>query len=314
MGRISLMKKKKFERLLLKNTMAIALPAILVLAVFIFMLMRYPVWERTQSTSLNPSESLYAQVDHVYRSGNTNVDIEADNLIYAGFNYYVNGDIKGAYYYQLNQDRIMFYIVETKNPDMRLDKTKIKARVIKDNVSTEYILTQLMTDAGFDGEFMDDYYSEYVISECDYPKNYITMLYILLATPIVIGVCIVIYTVIVWLSPAIHGQARQLRNYGDVHSIIEELNLQLLNHMVYKLNNIYITEDYLIVSYLVRTDVIKLDQIKELEKTEIEKHSFMKKQKLYKLTFYNKNKTEYEISLYNEETLNDIIDYISVMC
>ena len=40
----------------------------------------------------------------------------------------------------------------------------------------------------------------------------------------------------------------------------------------------------------------------------------MKKQKLYKLTFYNKNKTEYEISLYNEETLNDIIDYISVMC
>ena len=40
----------------------------------------------------------------------------------------------------------------------------------------------------------------------------------------------------------------------------------------------------------------------------------MKKQKLYKLTFYNKNKVEYEIRLYNEETLNDIIDYISVMC
>lgn len=294
--------------------MAIALPAILVLIVFIFMLMRYPVWERTKSISLVQSGDLYAQVDRVYRSGNTNVEVETDNLIYAGFNYYVNGEIKGAYYYQLNQDRIMFYIVETNNPEMQLDKIRIRARVIKDNVSTEYILTQLMTDAGFDRGFADDYYSEYVISECDYPKNYITMLYILLAAPIVIGVCIVIYTVIVWLNPVIHGQARQLRNYGDIHSIIEELNLQMLNHMVYKINNIYITEDYLIVSYLVRTDVIKLDQIKELEKTEIEKHTFMKKQKLYKLAFYNKNKTEYEIKLYNEETLNDIIDYISVMC
>ncbi|MBR1816621.1 MAG: hypothetical protein IJ763_07965 [Lachnospiraceae bacterium] len=308
------MRKKKFERLLLKNTMSIALPAILVLAVFIFMLMRYPVWERTRSTSLDPSDDLYAQVDHIYKSGNINVVLDAEHLTYAGFDYYVNGEVKGAYYYQLNQDRIMFYIIETKNPEMMLDKNRVRARIIKDKVSTEYILTQLMTDAGFDGKFMDDYYSEYIISECDYPKNYITMLYIMLAAPIVIGVCIVIYTMIVWLAPAIHGQARQLRNYGDVHSIIEELNLQMQNHMVYKLNNIYITEDYLIVSYLVRTDVIKLDQIKELEKTEIEKHSFMNKQKLYRLTFYNKNKTEYEIKLYNEEILNDIIDYISVMC
>ena len=308
------MKKRKFENLLLKNTMSITIPAVLVLVVFIFMLMRYPIWEKTRSTLLVSNDDLYNKVDNVYKSDNTNVEINAENLIYAGFNYYVNGEIKGAYYYQLNQDRIMFYIVETENPEMQIDKVKIKARVMKDEISTEYILTQLMEKAEFDSGFKDDYYSEYIISECDYPKNYITMLYVLFAAPIVIGVSIIIYTILVFLNPSLHGQVKQLKNYGDVNAVIEELNLQMLNHMVYKLNNIYMTEDYLIVSYPTKTDVIKLDQIKELEKTEIERLTFFKKQKLYRLTFYNKNKTEYSIELYNEETLNDIIDYISVMC
>ena len=308
------MKKRKFERLLIKNTLAVAIPAMIVLVVFIFMLMRYPVWERTKSTPLEQTSGMYEQLEHIYKSGNTNVETEIGEALYAGFDYYVNGEIKGAYYYQLDKDRIIFYIIETTNPDMTIKHKKINARVIKDNVSTDYILTQLMSKAGFDKDFSDDYYSEYIISECDYPKNFIRMLYLLFAAPIVIGVCILIYTVLVWVNPVLHGQARQLRSYGDVHAIIEELNLQLANHLAYKINNIYVTEDYLIVSYAVKTDVIKIDQIKELEKTVIEKRGLKGKEKRYRLTFYNKNKTEYQMELYNEDTLNDIIDYISVMC
>ena len=96
--------------------------------------------------------------------------------------------------------------------------------------------------------------------------------------------------------------------------MIEELNLQLTNHMIYKLGNIYVTEDYLIVSYLVKTDVIKLDKIKEIEKAEVEKHTLpWKKQRVFKLRFFTELKIEYELELLNEDTLNDIIDYVSVM-
>ncbi|MBQ7707568.1 MAG: hypothetical protein IJT72_07300 [Lachnospiraceae bacterium] len=307
------MRRKRFEKLLFKNTIALALPAVLVLMVLLFMFMRYPILEQTRIVGLE-NEELYTKVSELYKMGDTNVKISADKLTYAGFDYLVNGKVKGAYYYQLNDDKIMFYIIETKKPSMTIDSKKIKAKIVKDSISTEYMINQLTEAAGFDEQLKDDFYSEYVISECDYPSTYITMLYILFASPIVISVLILAYTLLIFVNPAVHGQAKQLSAYGDIGALIEELNLQLANHLVYKLNNIYITEDYLIISYLMKTDVIKLDKIKEIEKAEVEKYtSPWKKQTVYKLRFFTDNKTEYELELRNEDTLNDIIDYVSVM-
>ncbi len=308
------MGKKKFEQLLFKNTLALAVPAILVLAVLMFMFIKYPVLEQTRLVNIS-EEDLYKRVSELYRLGDTNVKLaKTGDLTYAGFNYYVNGKVKGGYYYQLNEDRIMFYIIETKNPPMKIDSKSIKARIVKDSISTEYIVNQLVEAGGFEGQLKDDFFSEYVISECDYPVTYITMLYILFASPIVISVLIIAYTLLVWANPSLHGQSKQLSHYGDIGAVIEELNLQLTNHMIYKLGNIYVTEDYLIVSYLVKTDVIKLDKIKEIEKAEVEKHTLpWKKQRVFKLRFFTELKIEYELELLNEDTLNDIIDYVSVM-
>ena len=308
------MGKKKFEQLLFKNTLALAVPAILVLAVLMFMFIKYPVLEQTRLVNIS-EEDLYKRVSELYRLGDTNVKLtKTGDLTYAGFNYYVNGKVKGGYYYQLIEDRILFYIIETKNPPMKIDSKSIKARIVKDSISTEYIVNQLVEAGGFEGQLKDDFFSEYVISECDYPVTYITMLYILFASPIVISVLIIAYTLLVWANPSLHGQSKQLSHYGDIGAVIEELNLQLTNHMIYKLGNIYVTEDYLIVSYLVKTDVIKLDKIKEIEKAEVEKHTLpWKKQRVFKLRFFTELKTEYELELLNEDTLNDIIDYVSVM-
>ncbi len=307
------MGKKKFERLLFKNTLALAIPAIIVLAVLMFMFIRYPVLEQTRRVSID-GENLYKRVSELYTFGDTNVKLDVSDLTYAGFDYYVNGKVKGGYYYQLNDDRVMFYVIETKNPSMKIDKKSIKAKIVKDSISTEYIVDRLMEAGGFEGQLKDDFFSEYVISECDYPVTYITMLYILFASPIVISVLIIAYTFLVWTNPALHAQAKQLSLYGDIGAVIEELNLQVANHLVFKIGNIYVTEDYLIVNYLMKTDVIKLDNIKEFEKTEVEKHSLpWKKQRVFKLRFFTDLKREYELELLNEDTLNDIIDYVSVM-
>ncbi len=308
------MRRRKFEKLLCKNTFALAVPAVFVLMVLLIMFMRYPILEQTRLISLE-NEELYTKVSELYKMGDTNVRISADKLTYAGFDYLVNGKVKGAYYYQLNDDKIMFYIIETKNPTMTIDKKTIKAKIVKDNISTEYMINQLTEAAGFDEQLKDDFFSEYIISECDYPVTYIVMLYILFASPIVISVLVLAYTFLICINPALHGQAKQLSAYGETGAIIEELNLQLANHLVHRLNNIYITEDYLVVSYLMKTDVIKLDKIKEIEKAEVEKYiSPWKKQTVYKLRFCTDIKKEYELELRNEDTLNDIIDYVSVMC
>ncbi|MBQ9198673.1 MAG: hypothetical protein IJ141_00645 [Lachnospiraceae bacterium] len=309
------MGKKRFEYLLFKNTAAIAFPAIIILIVLVFMFMKYPVLEYTKASDITTSDNLYNRISDVYSSGNSNIRIETGKLSYAGFDYYVNGKVKGAYYYQMEKDHLIFYIIETTHPKMVIEDATIKARIVKDNISTEYMINQLMDSGEISGKIEDKFYSEFVISECDYPKNYIRMLYVLFASPIVISVLIIAYTILIWFNPALHGQAKQLKDYGEPQAIIDELDIEMRNHLIYKINNIYITKNYLIVSYLVKTDVIKLDMLKEIEKSEVEKYFLpWKKQKLFKLRFYTRKKTEYEIELKNEETLNNIIDYVSVIC
>ena len=89
------MGKKKFERLLFKNTLALAIPAIIVLAVLMFMFIRYPVLEQTRLVSID-GENLYKRVSELYTFGDTNVKLDVSDLTYAGFDYYVNGKVKGG--------------------------------------------------------------------------------------------------------------------------------------------------------------------------------------------------------------------------
>ena len=68
------MGKKKFEQLLFKNTLALAVPAILVLAVLMFMFIKYPVLEQTRLVNIS-EEDLYKRVSELYRLGDTNVKL-----------------------------------------------------------------------------------------------------------------------------------------------------------------------------------------------------------------------------------------------
>ncbi len=305
------MRNKIFQNLLLKNTVAITIPAIVVFLILIFVFSRYPVMSQVKCHDLNKVENLTEKLAELEAADTTNIKYTAENLYYTGFNYYIDGKIEGAYYYMMNDNDMIFFLIKTKNPAMRIDSITVKGKIVKDYVSTEHILSRLAEGTGLDNKKIFEYSSGYLISEPDYPYALITMVYVFFYAPIVVCVLIFAYTILVWINPLMHGQTRQLAAYGEPGSIIEELNLQLKKKLVYKKNNIYITEDYMVVSYLTKTDVIRLDYIKYLSKNLVEKeHSGRKKETVYRLTMSNPEKMFYEVDFTSEALIDDVVRYI----
>lgn len=305
------MGKKKFERLLLKNTLAVALPATVVFLVLIFMFIRYPIFDKIKCNDIGNIENVDERLAALYDAETTNVKYIAKNLYYTGFDYYVDNKLKGAYYYSTENDNLIMFLVKTDKPEMYIEQISLKGKIIKDSISTNHIMNQFALENELSPELLKGYCSEYIISEPDYPYAYVALVYVFFASPIIICVIVFIYTLLVWSNPVMHSQSRQLAEYGEPGAIIEELNLQLRNRIIFRKNNIYITEDYMIVNYLTRTDVIKLDYIKYLSKNIIEKYTLPgKSAKLYRLTMSNPEKMFYEVDFTSEELIDDVVDYI----
>lgn len=307
---------KKFELILLKNTLAIAIPAISVFAVLIAILIRYPIFDKLDcrvidSTTLE-GDTIENRLNKLYDDETYNVKLEVKDLYYSGFDYFVDKEKKGSYFYSISDGKLrVFLLSETENTD-KIDSKTIKGKILKDTVSINHILNQLSQSNGMANLAETGFYSEYIISEPDYPTAYIRLVYLFYATPMIICGLILIYTVFVWINPKMHSQSRQLSVYGKVSTIIKHINKQLKQDEVYKKGNIYITSNYMIVNYLARTDIIKLDMVKYISKNRVEKNnSFRKNKKVYRLTLSDPDVLFYEVDFGTEELCDEILEYIN---
>lgn len=305
------MVNKRFERLLLKNTLAIALPAIVVLFVLFILLTRFSVFSQIRSMNIDDYESYEVGVENLYLNKTTNVTVTLKNLYYTGFDYYVDGEIEGAYYYTMEKDKFCLVLIDTKAPEMFIESLKIKGKIIKDNIAANHIMDSFARENNVDQALLEGYCFDYIISEPDYPHSYIVMLNVFFAIPIILAILIILYTIIVWFNPKLHSQCKQLEQYGEIEAIIEEIDSQLRNQLLFKKSKIYITRDYMIVNYFHRTDVIKLDYIKYLSKNLVEKKEFISQAtEVYRLTMSDPDTIFYEVDFVSEELIDDVVGYI----
>lgn len=299
--------------MLLKNTLAITVPAIGVFVVLIFMFMRYPVFDQLRDTQIGNVADLEGRLEELYNQGNKNVRYTAHNLNYTGFDYYVDDKLKGAYYYSMNSTGMQIFLVKTKNPKFTIDSIDLRGKIVKDTISTEYILSQYESFNNLDPKLFDGYCSRYIISEPDYPRAFAAIMYGIYLVPILCCIIIFLYTVLVWAHPALHGQARQLAAYGDPSEIIADLDQQIAYHLKFWEGNIIVTEDYLIVSYLTKLDVVRLDLIKYMSKNLVEEKRGMFHHRAFRLTMSNPDKLFYEIDFSSERLINRVVRTIRGM-
>ncbi len=303
--------KKKFETFLLKNSFTIALPAMVVLAIFMILLLHFPIFDQIKNIDIFDNESVRNEYEEeltkLYEEGRTNLHVTVNDLYYTGFDYTVDDKVCGSYYYTMKQGQLHIYLIDIDDREQHIDSYVFDGKLIIDKASTEHIVTQLATSNGLSMEAAVNFCSKYVISELDYPRANIIFVYVFYAIPIIVSLFILIYTIVIWLKPYLHSQSKQLAIYGDINEVIDELNKELAEEDLYKKGNIYITSDYMIISHLTKTEVIKLDQIKYLSVNEIEKKNIFRKNiTIYRLTISNPEVLFYEIDFSNLDTCEKI--------
>ncbi|MCM1081934.1 MAG: hypothetical protein NC393_02130 [Clostridium sp.] len=302
------MKKKKYQKMLLKNTLAVAIPAIAVFLVLVFLCIQYPIFDYIECKEISSMENIDETLEGLYAAQTTNVKLTADSLKYTGLDYYEDGKQKGSYYYMSTNNKLILFLIKTDAPAPSYEAKALKGTIIRDNVSSTYIMGQFAEQAGIDQSILAGYCSDYIVSEVGYPFNFIVMVYILFIAPIVISIIILMYTVYVMLNPQAHPQSKQLAPYGKPAEIIYDINTQLTHHLLYKKKHIYITEKYMIVNYLSKTDVIKLDMVKYLSKNVIERpKTFGHASEKFRLTLSNPDTLFYEVDFNSEEVIDAVI-------
>ena len=306
------MKRKRFEGLLFRNTVAVALPAMAVFLVLVFMFIRYPILDRVQNYHVKGILKLPDEFSLLYADGTVNVIADVKDLTYSGLDYYEDGELKASYYYTYYDETIQFFLVKTQTPERHIDSISIKGKIIRDGMRAESILTQLAMESKLPPELFTGMTSEYILSEPDYPYVYIWTVYIVFAAPIVINLLIILYLIFSWANPSMHTQARQLAAYGEIDEVIEDIDLELESKLVFKKNNIFVTENYLIVSYFMKTDVVRLDMVRYMSKNLSEKKSKGAKE-VYCLTLSNPDTLFYEVYFSSERLVDDVMEHIEAV-
>lgn len=302
---------KKFQMLLLKNTFAVVGPAIAVFLVLSIMLMKYPIFDGLECEDISGIADYNGRIQIMYESDTKLVTYQAKNLYYTGYNYYIDEKIKGAYYYSTDNGYMNFYLIETTQPESFIEEYKVKGEIIKDNVSVSHIVDKLVSASGIKEEIVEGYYSDFVISELDYPTAYIGLVYVLGLSPAIVCSLIILYTLMIIINPSMHSQAAQLEKYGKTKQVIKELNDELNKKLIYKRENVYITHNYLVISYLLKTEVVKLDMIKYMSKNLADrKIGFSRTAEVYRLTISNPGIIFYEIDFNNEEFIDEVVSNI----
>lgn len=305
------MRKKKYQKMLLKNTLAIAIPAIAVFLVLVFLCIQYPIFDYIECKEIMSMENMDETLEGLYAAQTINVKLTTDNLKYTGLDYYEDGKQKGSYYYMSTNNRLILFLIKTDTPAPSYDAKSLKGTIVKDNVSSTYIMGQFADQAGIDKNILAGYCSDYIISEVGYPLNFIVMVYILFIAPIAISIIILMYTMYIRINPLAHPQVKQLAIYGKPGEILQDINIQLAGHLLYKKKNIYITQKYIIVNYLSKTDVIKLDMVKYISKNIVERPKpFGHFYKMFRLTLSNPDTLFYEIDFRSEEMIDTVIEKI----
>lgn len=305
------MKNKKLEKILLKNTLSVALPAMALFVVLILMFLKFGMLEQAKCNEIGNVENLEEKMETMYNEKLTSVKYVAEKVKYTGFDYVVDGKIKGAYYYSVINNKMYMFLLKTDEPKQEYDNIEIKGKIIKDNVSVGHIISQLAAENNLNAAMFTEYCCGYIISEPDYPHAYIAMVYVFFASPIIVCILIIIYVIMTWMNPLHHSQTKQLEAYGEIDDIIAEINEQLSNKLLFKKGNIYITTDYMLINYINKTDIIKLDYIKYLSKNLVESKFYkINKKEVFRLTMSNPEKLFYEVDFTNEELIDDIVTYI----
>lgn len=304
-------RKRPFRRILFRNLICMKIPYALILLTVFFLVLQMTELDRF---SVYEAED-YEQAVKEYALGRTNFSISVSNIRYAGFDYKEGTSIKGRYFYFLDENKMRLFLLDVKTSEQILNgavtELEIKCSVVQDELTANYIEDRYADSLQVAYESIDGYISPYIFSQLAYPKYVIPALRILLILSAALFIILVLYTMLAVIFPWMNPQVLKFRRFGKVKLLIEEVDEDIKEHILYLQSPYIVTKHFLIVAYITKIDIIRLDEIQELTKqVKKVKGLFSGSRMIYRLVVSNVDETFYECEFTDEEVIDDVIDYI----
>lgn len=294
-------KNRRFDLYLLKNTILSMLPALAVLVAMMAIISHFEIANKFTFEYADGPDAL----QRIYDRQVYNVKLHVDRADYLGYDYYLDDDMAGRYYYSFIDGKCIILLIDSKE-DVILDYT-VKGLIKSDSALYQYLLAQCASDMGIDVEQLQNAAYGYVISEVDYPE----LFYGIVQIVILIVICIIIITllegiyriILPWKTPSV----KAINGVANGKLVVKDLNKQLKECLLLKQKDILVTEKYLIAPSAFRTDVILIDHIEVLSKHMERKHGIFGSKDVYKLIISDSEDMFYEQEFENEQMIDEII-------
>lgn len=307
------MKNKRFTKMLVRNLILMAIPLALIISAAFLSVSHM---RKMDDAKVYDMEDIGA-AEEFYTLGKVNVRLRISDLVYSGFDYISKDKKLGSYFYSFNNGRISLYLLDNDMSERVREAAEgtaftVKFRIVKDELTAGYIVSEYAETLGLMEHTDGEASSIYVLDQLRFPEMWIRILkivyYALIASLIMLG----LYILIAFYRPQILKQARELKRFGNVKSVVADLDYEMKNKLLYQSDNIFVTDSYLIVAYVSRIDVVYLDDVKYMSKHEELKKNrlFGGKKKTYRLTLSNVEKMYFEMFIDDEQTIDDVAYYI----
>lgn len=293
---------RRLNWILFRNTIAMLVPALLVLILVLTIVMHYPIIYHMTTHQVERLDEITSR----HQSNSNNIIMQVPVMKYTGYDYYENGKRTGAYYYAFLEDECVFFLIKTKDPQPVLDNEKVWGTILGDSASLEAMKNEFAKELEIDYDAFNEVVFPLMVSEVDYPYLEIFLMWLLLIIPYAASVITILLTIYWTIWPGKHPSTRSLKEFGDRQLVYEEIRSQLGKRLVKHHYNYYITDEYLVISNWRTTDFVRIDYIKYISKHVIT--SMHGRKQVYRLTMSNPEKMFYEHDFKLENCADEIME------
>ena len=307
------MRNKRFTKMLVRNLILMAIPLAVILLALLLTISHV---RKMDDAKVYDMEDI-SDAEEFYELGKVNVRLRISDLIYSGFDYYAGKEKLGSYFYSFRDGRISFYLVDNDMAERLRESAQgtaftVKFRIVRDELTSGHIVSEYIKTLGLEDDKSSEAATPYIMDQLKFPAMWIKMLGVFHCIIVASLICLGSYILIAFYRPQIVRQARVLKRFGNVKSVVADLDYEMKNKLLYQSDNIFVTDSYLIVAYVSRIDVVYLDDVKYMSKHQERKKTrlFGGKKKTYRLTLSNVEKMYFEMFIDDEQTIDDVAYYI----
>lgn len=292
----------KLSWLLLKNTIALLIPAVIIFGVVLTVTIKYPFLYRNTCHTVDSLEEIQEWYErHCY-----NVQYTVSQLKYTGYDYYENEKQIGAYYYTFVDDQCLFVLIKTKNPEVVIETKNVRGKILHDSAHLEAMIDAFVTDTGLEKESFFSIVYPIMLSEVDYPFLETLLVWLLIIVPYIVSIVTIFLSIMWMVRPYMHPSTKVFSDFGDRQLVYQEINSQMKWENVIHRYHYYFTKEYLIISNWFSTDFVRIDFIRYISKHVVKTGNG--KRQIYRLTMSNPEKMFYEKDFKVEACADEIME------